>query len=205
MDFSPINIVRKIKFKYSENVITEEGCIPLFWYKERVNLGDYINSEIVSFVSGKKVQWVPSSTRTDYCMAIGSVVQLATDKTTIWGAGLINERLLPIKKPKHIFAVRGPLTRNRLVAAGIDCPAVYGDPALLLPKLYMPNSELRKYKIGIIPHYVDKNNDFFNRAVPDWIKVIDIENPNYKDFVDDLIGCEVEISSSLHGLIIADA
>src|SRR5690606_11417433 len=80
-----------------------------------------------------------------------------------------------------------------------------GDPALLLPKLYMPNSELRKYKIGIIPHYVDKNNDFFNRAVPDWIKVIDIENPNYKDFVDDLIGCEVVISSSLHGLIIADA
>jgi pyruvyltransferase len=111
-------------------------------------------------------------------------------------------------KPKKVLAVRGPLTRKFLLTNGIDCPEVYGDPALLLPYYYNP-IVAKKYKIGIIPHYIDKKNvyvsDFISKYILD-VKLIDIVNyVNWYDFINEIYECEFIISSSLHGLIVSDA
>jgi pyruvyltransferase len=69
---------------------------------------------------------------------------------------------------------------------------------------YKP-SKKKKYKLGIIPHYVDKENVFFNKLKnnPD-ILIIDIEG-GIKKVVDEICSCELIASSSLHGIIVADA
>ena len=109
-----------------------------------------------------------------------------------------------LEGPLAIHAVRGPLTRDSLLDQGIDCPEVYGDPALLLPRFFHPRVE-KKYDIGIIPHYADKDHPWVERnATGPEVRVIDIES-DIEEFVRAVLSCEVILSSSLHGLICADA
>lgn len=57
----------------------------------------------------------------------------------MWGAGVIDDAKELPAHPKKVLAVRGPLSRKYLLDRGIECPAVYGDPALLVPKVYHPS------------------------------------------------------------------
>ena len=106
--------------------------------------------------------------------------------------------------PRKICAVRGPLTRARLIEQGVDCPEVYGDPALLLPRFYNP-SVAKTHKIGIIPHYIDQGSEHLERFTGDpAVLLIDVTN-GYRKFVQQIKSCERIASSSLHGIILADA
>ena len=83
-----------------------------------------------------------------------------------------------------------------------------GDPALILPDLYQPKSyEEKKFKLGIVPHYIDQT-DFVSRFDPQGEKsytVLNIAINKVERFIDRIIECEFIISSSLHGVIIAQA
>ena len=138
---------------------------------------------------------------------IGSIIGNAfTNKETIiWGSGIANEQKLNVK-PKRVLAVRGPLTRNCLIKSGVDCPEVYGDPALLIPFYYNPKIE-KKYKIGIIPHWSNVDNTLLNKyKACDDVKIIRLKGyTKWTDVLDDILSCEYIVSESLHGLILAEA
>ncbi|KFZ31364.1 hypothetical protein IDSA_01155 [Pseudidiomarina salinarum] len=93
-------------------------------------------------------------------LTVGSILHFAKDRDTIWGTGKngkIAERLHRFKN-LDVRAVRGPLTREFLIKKGIECPEIYGDPALLLPQLldefrHKPYS--KKYDLTIIPNLND--------------------------------------------------
>ncbi|KAB7888580.1 polysaccharide pyruvyl transferase family protein [Poseidonibacter ostreae] len=117
----------------------------------------------------------------------------------------MDQRSKCFEKPKKIYAVRGPKTRKILLENNIDCPEVYGDPALLLPRVYNPKIK-KCYKYGIIPHYVDADNPFLEKIENRKdVLIIDILNENPFNTVDEILSCENIISSSLHGIIVADA
>jgi len=179
-----------------------------WWIKQRgENFGDALNPILAKCISGKGINLVevgdPSSTPRYYC--IGSILQSSmSTESEIWGTGLMRHESQLKVIPKKIYAVRGPLTRKSLIEQGIDCPEVYGDPALLYSRFYNPIID-KKYKWGIIPHYVDQNvewlDKFRNRQD---VKIINIlDHPN--KVIDDIKSCEKIISSALHGIIAADS
>ena len=147
--------------------------------------------------------------RINFC-CIGSIIDsdMLNKDSIIWGTGAIEG----IKKigfhPRKICAVRGKLTREYLISQGIDCPAVYGDPALLTPLVYNPRVK-KKYVMGIIPHYVDMNNPlvtYLQNLLPGRISVIKMQGYNdWHEVIDEIKQCNFVVSSSLHGLILADA
>lgn len=179
------------------------------------NFGDDLNYYLIKEISGKNIvcynnllfRFIGISRKNLSC--IGSTVELLTNKsTTIWGAGAIYGNI-PIKtKPHKVLAVRGPLTREYLIKNGIDCPDIYGDPALLLPLLYT-SKRSKKYKIGVIPHYTDKKNKVINEFVENGkgkVKLINlVDYGQCLDIIEQITSCEFIISSSLHGLIVSDA
>lgn len=177
------------------------------------NFGDDLNIYLLEELTGKKVMILPNS-RLSYLLPIKSYLVIGSTITffslknvTIWGAGIINENSISrIKdKPDRIIAVRGPKTRYELIKLGIDCPDVYGDPALLLPKIYIPKKK-HKYILGVIPHYNDIDNNNVIRIInePNTILINIKDYTNWKEIVDLINSCDYIISSSLHGLIIAE-
>ncbi|WP_157789939.1 polysaccharide pyruvyl transferase family protein [Marinomonas sp. BSi20584] len=196
---------KKATYKYSSSDFKiNDDQISLFWWREKENLGDALNLDLVEKISCKKVIWSDHNSRSEYNMVVGSVLQLANSNAKIWGAGLISHNARPLFAPKKVFAVRGPMTRDLLRKYNIDCPEIYGDPALLLPKFYSA-SYSKKYKIGIVPHFIDKNSRNLLNDIPDWVNIIDIETSDVQLFINQICECEFILSSSLHGIIIADA
>jgi pyruvyltransferase len=73
--------------------------------------------------------------------------------------------------------------------------------------IYNPQIE-KKHKWGFIPHYIefeeDKDLEVIHHMESLGFQIIDVCSGTEK-FVDELLECENVISSSLHGLIAADA
>lgn len=166
----------------------------LLYYSEIDNWGDKLAPVIYKHLGGGDEEY----------MVIGSILDQATPRTVVWGAGFISADSHLKHKPKRVCAVRGPLTRAMLVLQGVECPEVYGDPALLYPRFYDPPRE-KKWMIGLVPHYVDKTHPFVAAMdLEDDVKIIDIQG-DVKDVVDKIAACEFVMSSCLHGIICADA
>ena len=143
----------------------------------------------------------------DNILCIGSIISwMTTHNSIIWGSGVVYPDHPISAIPKKILAVRGPLTREYLLKQNINCPEIYGDPALLFPQYYSP-PKIKKYKIGIIPHFRDKNNQIWEKFKKDHdVFIIDVQNVYpWSQFIDDICSCEKLLTSSLHGLIIADS
>lgn len=177
------------------------------------NWGDSLNRVLIPLISGKEIiemnkrgldKFSEISNETVYS-CVGSVLGWATPQVEVWGSGFISnsENITSIQPPRKIHAVRGPLTRKILLKRHIECPEVFGDPALLMPYFYRPEITV-EHEIGFIPHHVDKV------LIPELKKqfpeahFIDIQSGTY-EFIDEVLKCRKIITSSLHGQIIADA
>ena len=174
------------------------------------NFGDELNPWLYNKITG--IEPINSNKIYNYTnkttySCIGSILDNSKTKNMIvWGSGFMKADSKFIHPPREITAVRGPLTREKVLDLGIDCPEVYGDPALLLPKFYNPKIE-KKYKLGIIAHYIDKNHENYKKlisSIPDDILIIDIEG-DIEEVIDNILSCEKVASSSLHGVIVSDA
>jgi len=167
------------------------------------NWGDALSPVLVELLSGKQALHLEGLHQNRY-LCIGSILEGANKRAEVWGSGFISQTGTVIERPREIHAVRGPLTRAMLLNQGIDCPKIYGDPALLLPQFYNPDVT-KRYSVGVIPHYIDKENQLLEQYREDpQVLILDIES-GLKDFVRAVKSCEIILSSSLHGLICADA
>jgi len=168
------------------------------------NLGDRPTNEFLGTAISKEpvnlVTW--TSIEPSYMMC-GSLLQFARENNIIWGSGFMYRNDNVKAKPKQIYAVRGKLSRNRLLELGISCPEVYGDPALFYPRFYNPSVK-KQYKLGIIAHYIDQNNENLRHFTHPDVLGIDIL-AGYEQVITQMLSCERIASSALHGLIVADA
>jgi autotransporter strand-loop-strand O-heptosyltransferase len=179
------------------------------------NWGDILSKFLLEHFSGKKLnkQDVFYFDDESYMLdkngkivGIGSSMKYVRSDDYVWGTGCIDEHHVG-NKPRKVYSVRGPLTRDVLLKRGWDVPEIYGDPSLLFPRIYNPTIE-KKYKIGLIPHCVDffslDGLKVINHMEDMGIKIINITAGVY-EFIDQLKECDLILSSSLHGLIAADA
>ncbi len=188
---------------------SQEEELYLSYDKHRNNLGDILSPLIASWISSRTVVRFSKrkTKKREHYFMIGSILQRCTKYSIIWGSGFISSDSVCQEPPLKVLAVRGPLTREKLLSMNIPCPEVYGDPALLLPEIHPKRNKKGKYELGIIPHYLDKKDDWLTKKFidDDRIKVIDIQNKNVSEALDEILNCQNIISSSLHGLIIPDA
>lgn len=85
------------------------------------------------------LQGVPSwSDDPRLLLTVGSVLHFAHGPTVVWGSG-VNPKIAPSRYRRadlDVRAVRGPITAEFLRSRGVTVPTVYGDPALLVGRLF---------------------------------------------------------------------
>jgi pyruvyltransferase len=185
-----------------------------YTYKDsRWNLGDSLGFVVVSYMLEKKGLSLDTWVRKrKHLGSIGSYVFTSFQHLTIWGGGalfhpkdfrtLFYKFLCRYPFSKYDFrAVRGPLTRNAVMECGHKCPEVYGDPAILMPYIYSPQYRVTR-DILVIPQFYTEAE--FRQKNPD-LYMISMNTDDYKSVIDAIVSSKKVITSSLHGIILAES
>lgn len=183
----------------------------LYWWRydhpNRLNFGDELTPLLIESLFGKRCVWSPP----DECelAGAGSIIELLLkykkqNKPALWGSGFIKKDDSNISSDDFdIVSLRGKLSLDR--ASGIDKKSIaLGDPGLLSDCL-LKSVPKKKYRLGIVPHYVDLESPIIKElSQQKGVKIISPLNTP-EEVVYDIAASEYIVSSSLHGLIAADS
>lgn len=173
------------------------------WYFRRVdNIGDIVSPNVVAHVANSHTRLSSEGEH----LAIGSILAGATARTVVWGTGVMDgAQDLSRLVPSNIYAVRGKLTHKAVKAAGISVGDIpLGDPGVFAPELF-PHRVANKYRIGLIPHYVDRPHPWLVKSAQEEGVIVLNVHDKPADFFTALRSCTTILSSSLHGLIFAES
>lgn len=190
-----------------KNVLSAQKKLALKVFLADFNFGDLLGLSICQKLS-PTTQFKPIKPYEDASepniLSIGSMLKGADVNSTIWGSGFIASYEYLQSKPKQVVAVRGPLTNDKIQQQGLQPVKVMGDPACLVGRFYGDRVKV-KYKYGLLPHYVDKSDYRIQQAgLCDDVLLIDPQQQP-EVVINQIKQCQYILSSSLHGLICADA
>lgn len=179
------------------------GDIGLFWWRPNngtTNFGDELSAKIVEKIIQRPI--FETEKKGPKFLALGSILHFASEGDVIWSSGINGKH--PASKDYHftnldVRAVRGPLTAQFLRDLGIkNVPDIYGDPALLIPFLFpeFKATPIRDYIV--IPHLSEER---LFRNHPNVV----MPSEFWRDVVQTITESRFVISSSLHGIIVAEA
>lgn len=171
--------------------------VRVYYWKARPNFGDRLTPLLLKRFTRLDSEWadIPDSE----LIIIGSVLDKIPREWagTIVGAGKLHSGSVIELPNANILALRGPLS-----ARGIRGNFAIGDAGLLADELVeMPEKE---YDLGIVPHWSDNMlavDPRFTKYNPKIINVAD----DPLEVIRDIGRCKKIVSSSLHGIILADA
>lgn len=195
------------------------------YYADVPNMGDILNKLIVENLFGFNA--IRRTYLTGELSAIGSglgqftyhgdfifrliqkVSGIMFPNVTIWGTGFIcykDHDTDFYRKNIKFAAVRGELSKQRIEKKlGHKLNIPMGDAGILSSYLLKEKVD-KKYKVGIIAHFKEQEEPVFKKMVDTFDNSTFIDVRQQPDVVIKQIAeCECIISSSLHGLIIADS
>lgn len=206
-----INFIR-IAYRKLRNtlLITGDKILKLYYKLFRIpfieshfarvnNFGDLFSADLLKFL-GYKLLYVDDYKKSQMSLT-GSILQMYHQdfSSYVMGSGFIHERFDRSNNNWNVKIIRGPLSKAQCDYTG-DC--VFGDPGILASVIF-PKHNLKKYTLGILPHCVDyeyaKQLNFNGK-----VKIISARQPANM-VAKEMQECEYIASSSLHGLIFADA
>lgn len=159
------------------------------------NFGDELTGLLLQHIfPNQNHQWVQPEEAE--IIAVGSILNTIHSQlrpgTAVWGSGggYFPEDVGGL----DILAVRGKLTRDY---TGLPADTTLGDPAILLP-LYISPSK-KEFNLGFVRHMADHRPTNFT---PD-LEISCLQHP--VDVIKQITSCNMIISSSLHGWIVAHA
>ena len=190
-------------FKEHPNCPVYNNVMCYYWSKVD-NFGDYLSRVVFEYMT-KKIK-VNSNKKRKVIYGIGSILNLVSVDSTIWGSGLRLENDAAVLAKKELNLdfrlVRGPLTHQKLLEHNIITPSLYGDPALILPMIYTPKIPQKRDDYLVISHYVDY--DYLKNEINNDL-IVNAGTLDFKSIIDKIVGAKKVISTSLHGIILAEA
>ena len=174
-----------------------------FYWNARYNFGDQLSPVILDHFLNLPVEWAPAAKASYVCT--GSVLDVLPEDWdgTVIGSGKLHARYQSLTKAR-VLALRGPLTAAFTKTSTNDF--ALGDPGLLANELV---STRQTIELGVVPHW--SVNELFDRevakarryryALPTLISA----RQDVLEVIRQIGSCKKIVSSSLHGIIVADS
>lgn len=180
--------------------------VKAYWWREAPNFGDALAPLLLNHFADLTVEWDTISHA-----KIASVGSILEHIPPLWGGYIVGSGRLIEGSRTHIvqmtsgvtakiLALRGPLT-----AKGIPGSYTLGDPGILADELV--EHQEKKWDLGIVPHFQDTTLvERFKTLIPEkfTVKVIDPKDDPL-EVVRQIGSSRRIVTSSLHGMIVADA
>lgn len=177
--------------------------VATYWWDQQSNFGDQLTVDVLHSV-GVAARW--SSPRQATLLAIGSVLE-HTDidfAGYVWGSGLMFDRRRRMPHAKFL-AVRG---RHTWANLGSPDGVAFGDPGLLARHAYGTFPvQPGEGRVALVPHLTHRHHPIIEQLRaqhPSSISVVDV-TAKPRDVVTAVAGARAVVSTSLHGLIVADS
>jgi hypothetical protein len=174
--------------------------VKAYWWKEIPNFGDALAPLLLERFADINVEWDTISHS-----SVASVGSILEHIPPMWGGYILGSGRLFENSRLHIKGCKILLLRGPLSAKGIPGKHTYGDPGLLADELVGPQE--KRWDLGILPHWLDKElGPRFLKMIPK-SATVKIINPrdNPLTVLRQLGACRRIVTSSLHGMICADA
>lgn len=167
----------------------------LYYWNQKANFGDELGPTFLRFLD---VEYDATGIEDADLILAGSVLEHlpARWSGTVCGAGKLRENSVVDLSGARVLALRGKLTADSV--KGLSGPIVLGDPGLLVSDWI--EQPLAKYELGVIPHWSD--HELAGRFL--YGQLINVADPPEK-VAQEISRCKRVVSSSLHGLVVADA
>lgn len=181
--------------------LSSQDRVTLWWADKPYpgNIGDSFNPWLIEQITGRPV--IRADPGDGVLLAVGSIAGRAVSGSKVWGSGFLS-RANKVAEAASWHAVRGPISRAMVLQNGGSCPPIFGDPALVLPKYY-PAPPQRGVRIGLVLHYSHRK-----LLKPGDARIVSTEGCGAADtiaFINAILECDYVFSSSLHGLVFANA
>ncbi len=175
-----------------------------YWWNDVPNFGDRLAPLLLEKFAGLKAAWSPVCGAD--IVSVGSVLEHIPPlwEGYILGAGKLYEdsRLHLHTGTANILALRGPLTARQ-------CPPgdyALGDPGLLASGLLDDHEPEKLWDLGIVPHWADTSlarSDCFTGG--NWTTRVISPAQDPLTVIREISQCQKIVTSSLHGMILADS
>lgn len=170
-----------------------------FWWDGHRNFGDALTPWLLGRYGLVPFLRPPEQAE---LVGVGSILEMVPNHSdvTIWGSGLMHQTPRQMPRAK-VLAVRGPLTRDLL---GLSGTVPLGDPGLLVSR-HLP----RPRTVGVVAvvphgHHTVWPSAFDQLARRDGVRRVRFDQ-GVSRAVRQIASADLVVSSSLHGLIVADA
>jgi hypothetical protein len=204
------------------------------WTTEKhpdANLGDALSAVVVSVISGLPIEPAAFDQPKERIAAVGTIGHAQRGaRVHLWGtgfdlnrqpSGVVAPYTIPLETDLVVHAVRGRQTAAGLRALGLDVPDVFGDPVWFLPRIFpFPDLE-KRHELGVIVHISELDEaratasvkaELLRYAIPpelaDEITIINTytgaDMAGFESKIREIASCKRILSTSLHGLVIAE-
>jgi pyruvyltransferase len=177
-----------------------------YWWAETPNFGDALAPLLLQRFADLKVEWGTVSHS-----KIASVGSILEHIPPLWDGYILGSGMLRGNSQLNIHGMKSGITakilalRGPLTARCIPGSYALGDPGILANELVGPQEKV--WDLGILPHFTDKELfPRFSALIPKESSVCLIDPRAEALSVLRKIGsCRRIVTSSLHGMILADA
>ncbi|MGN6219644.1 MAG: polysaccharide pyruvyl transferase family protein [Microbacterium sp.] len=180
-------------------VWTRGRVVPAYWWDGHPNFGDDLTPWLLPAYGVVPVHRMPQQA---VLAGVGSVLEFLPPDFdgVIWGSGLMNDAARPLPKAR-VLAVRGPLTGERIGAPG---DAAFGDPGLLVSRRM--RRPVPRWDVGFVPHGHHRSHVGLAALAEATAgsRVVNVHQ-SARRTVREIAACRLIVTTSLHGLVTADA